>query len=216
MFASLLEFFTHDWNISLPNLYAAEWGVFAALKFKLTTKPSDVAFHFKRLMKALGTDPAMYLGATMYGYWQQSLTEEEIQRQERDSRVENQRKRKEEKKLEQLERGLRAAKLAANSSDRASIYSSDPIADNDTKLNGETQVIVLNEINEEIHSKTITMRRRQGIGDLFKMRRVGTQGKRSRSTDGLRSGNTLLIKDIDTVNEKGNGVKRIASSEFYR
>jgi hypothetical protein len=29
MFASLLEFFAHDWEISLKTLFAAEWGVFA-------------------------------------------------------------------------------------------------------------------------------------------------------------------------------------------
>jgi len=33
MFASLLEFFTEDWNLSLKHLYAAEWGVFAVSKF---------------------------------------------------------------------------------------------------------------------------------------------------------------------------------------
>lgn len=29
MFASLLEFFAHDWSLSLKTLFAAEWGVFA-------------------------------------------------------------------------------------------------------------------------------------------------------------------------------------------
>jgi hypothetical protein len=28
MFASLLEFFAHDWSLSLKNVFAAEWGVF--------------------------------------------------------------------------------------------------------------------------------------------------------------------------------------------
>jgi hypothetical protein len=31
MFASLLEFFAHDWEISLKTLFAAEWGVFAVM-----------------------------------------------------------------------------------------------------------------------------------------------------------------------------------------
>lgn len=29
MFASLLEFFAHDWHLSLKTLFVAEWGVFA-------------------------------------------------------------------------------------------------------------------------------------------------------------------------------------------
>jgi hypothetical protein len=53
MFASLLEVFTQEWEISLKHLYAAEWGVFAALQFRLHAKPSQVAFHFKRLLKSL-------------------------------------------------------------------------------------------------------------------------------------------------------------------
>lgn len=28
MFASLLEFFAHDWSLSLKTVFAAEWGVF--------------------------------------------------------------------------------------------------------------------------------------------------------------------------------------------
>lgn len=53
MFASLLEFFTQEWEISLKHLFQAEWGVFAALQFRLHAKPSQVAFHFKRLIKSL-------------------------------------------------------------------------------------------------------------------------------------------------------------------
>lgn len=33
MFASLLEFFTNEWNLNLQNLFAAEWGVFAVRLF---------------------------------------------------------------------------------------------------------------------------------------------------------------------------------------
>jgi hypothetical protein len=109
MFASLLTFFTQDWNISLKHLFAAEWGVFAALQFRLNAKPSHVAFHFKRLMKGLGRDPRRYLGVQMYGYWQQALVEEEIQRAEREERMEVRRKRKEKEKLRQLELELEAA-----------------------------------------------------------------------------------------------------------
>jgi hypothetical protein len=53
MFASLLEFFTQEWDISLKHLFAAEWGVFAALQFRLSAQPSQVSFHFKRLLKSL-------------------------------------------------------------------------------------------------------------------------------------------------------------------
>lgn len=53
MFSTLLEFFTQEWEISLKNLFSAEWGVFAALQFRLHAKPSQVAFHFKRLLKSL-------------------------------------------------------------------------------------------------------------------------------------------------------------------
>ena len=46
MFASLLEFFTQEWDISLKHLFKAEWGVFAALQFRLHAKPSQGAFLF--------------------------------------------------------------------------------------------------------------------------------------------------------------------------
>jgi hypothetical protein len=67
MFASLLEFFTQDWSLSIKHLFAAEWGVFAALQFRLHATPSQVAFHFKRLLKALDWSPVTYLGAEMFG-----------------------------------------------------------------------------------------------------------------------------------------------------
>jgi hypothetical protein len=98
LFASLFAFFTQDWNISLKHLFAAEWGVFAALQFRLSSKPSHVAFHFKLLMKSLG-----------YGFWQEALVEEEYHRQERLERRARQRRRQEDKKLRQLERELEAA-----------------------------------------------------------------------------------------------------------
>ena len=51
MYAALLEFFTQEWSLSLKHLFDAEWGVFAALGFSLHVSPSQVTFHFKRLMK---------------------------------------------------------------------------------------------------------------------------------------------------------------------
>lgn len=77
MFASLLEFFTQDWNLSLKHLYAAEWGVFAALRFSLHASPSQVAFHYKRLMKTLEWNPALYLGTEMFEQWQGAVATEE-------------------------------------------------------------------------------------------------------------------------------------------
>ena len=51
MFASLLEFFTQEWDISLKHLFKAEWGVFAALQFRLHAKPSQGAFIIFNLTK---------------------------------------------------------------------------------------------------------------------------------------------------------------------
>ena len=35
MFVSLLEFFTHDWSLSLKHVFAAEWGVFVVSTLKI-------------------------------------------------------------------------------------------------------------------------------------------------------------------------------------
>lgn len=104
-FESLFVFFTHDWELPLKKVFAAEWGVFAALGFKLHVKPSDVAFHFKRLMKSLEWSPLDYLGQEMYDFWQESITDEAARREERNKRKE-QRKRQREKKIIQLQREL--------------------------------------------------------------------------------------------------------------
>jgi hypothetical protein len=109
VFASLLEFFTQEWNLSLKHLFAAEWGVFAALQFRLHAKPSQVAFHFKSLLKAMDWNPRAYLGPQMYSYWIDSLSEEEFQRHEREERREARQEMKERKKIIQLQRELEAA-----------------------------------------------------------------------------------------------------------
>jgi hypothetical protein len=182
MFASLLEFFTQDWNLSLKHLFAAEWGVFAALQFRLKAKPSDVAFHYKRLMKTLGYDPRRYLGVEMYGSWQQALTEEEFRRQEWESRVENLRQRKEKKKLKQLQRELEAADRRENSvgtsigdesiGDEHKDKDDREIRGMDSDLLGEDKGIQ-------------PPRRRRGLGDILKNRLGGgtAPSKRSLSTD---------------------------------
>lgn len=99
MFASLLEFFTSDWNISLKNLFDGEFGVFAALGFSLHATPSQVAFHFRRLMKTLERNPLSYLGKEMYEQWQEALSEEEKRRKERERHKEARKNRKEERLL---------------------------------------------------------------------------------------------------------------------
>jgi hypothetical protein len=99
MYASLLEFFTQEWSLSLKHLFNAEFGVFAALGFDLHTTPSQVAFHFKRLMKTLEWNPHDYLGSTMYNQWQEALADEEERRIKRERRQETKRKRKQERLL---------------------------------------------------------------------------------------------------------------------
>ena len=99
IFASLLEFFTEDWSLSLKRLLDAEWGVFAALGFSLHATPSQVAFHFKRLMKTLEWNPSHYLGPVMWEQWQDALDEEERRKREKTRKEEIKRQRKEERLL---------------------------------------------------------------------------------------------------------------------
>lgn len=91
MFASLLEFFTQQWSLSLKHLFAAEFGVFAALSFDLHAQPSHVAFHFRRLMKTLEWNIPSYLGETMYRQWQEALEEEDERHEQRKIRREKRR-----------------------------------------------------------------------------------------------------------------------------
>ena len=113
IFASLLEFFTHEWELSLDDLFSAEWGVFVvsqlrvalrfhvlsifvkALGFSLNATPSQVTFHFRRLMKTLGWKTRSYLGSEMYDKWQLSLLEEENRRKDKEKRQEIRRNQKE-------------------------------------------------------------------------------------------------------------------------
>jgi len=99
IFASLLEFMTQDWSLSLKHLFSAEWGVFAALGFELHATPSQVSFHFRRLMKVLEWQALSYLGSDMYSQWQDCLLKEETRRQEREQRREIRRARNERKLL---------------------------------------------------------------------------------------------------------------------
>ena len=97
MFESLLLFFTQDWNLSLKHLFTVEWGVFAALNFSLDASPSQIAFHFKRLMKTLEWNVLNYLGSTMYNQWQDALADEEERRLKRERRRDASRKNNEDR-----------------------------------------------------------------------------------------------------------------------
>lgn len=99
MYASLLEFFTEEWTLAVKHLFDAEWGVFCALGFKLHVKPSQVSFHFKRILKSLQWNAQTYLGDEMYAQWQLALRDEERQNRERERRQERRRQFKEERLL---------------------------------------------------------------------------------------------------------------------
>lgn len=99
IFAALLEFFTHDWALSLKHLFSAEWGVFAALGFRLHASPSQVEFHFRRILKVLGWNGVAYIGPEMYEQWQDVVEAEVRRTQERESKREIRRKNKERKLL---------------------------------------------------------------------------------------------------------------------
>lgn len=101
----LFLFFTHDWELSLKKVFDIEWAVFAYLDFKLHASPSDVSFHFKRLMKFLGWSPLDYLDKHMYTYWQESLEEEAVRNYEKETRR-MRRQRQKERKILKLQREL--------------------------------------------------------------------------------------------------------------
>ena len=109
--ASLFVFFTHEWELTLKDIFSAEWGVFAALEFKLHVEPSHVTFHFKRLMKALERSPHEYLKSEMYNQWQDALANEASRKNERAERKEK-RRRQREKKLLKLQRELQEKETA--------------------------------------------------------------------------------------------------------
>ena len=121
IFESLVVLFTHDWSLSLKQLYAAEWIVFTALGFSLKAQPSDVAFHFRRLLRVLEWNPRSYLGAEMYGQWQASLLAESARNERRQARREAQVQRRE-RKLRKLQRKI--MQQTEDATGRASLRSS--------------------------------------------------------------------------------------------
>ena len=174
MFASLLTFFTQDWSLSIKHLFAAEWGVFAALQFRLHATPSQVAFHFKRLLKTLDWNPVTYLGDEMYLYWQQALAREEYLRQERKTRREVRHQKKEQEKIVHLKRELEAAKSREKGSNRNN---------SSGKVDGEpaVEVIAVLPVSSDIISPTKS-KKVSGIGGKLLNR---FSGKRAASTDKL-------------------------------
>lgn len=122
IFESLIVFFSHEWSISLKRLYAAEWVVFTSLGFSLTASPSQVAFHFKRLLKVLEWNPRSYLGDEMYRQWQESLIEEACRKERREARREARIKRNE-RKLIKLQRKLHLQQTEGVSHRRSSVSS---------------------------------------------------------------------------------------------
>jgi hypothetical protein len=131
----------------------------------------------------------------MYGYWQQALAEEELQRIELEKRVELRRKRREKKKLRQLERELEAANRRENSTRSAMSEGSDDHQElnrNEMEMNvnpaeGPRFAIVplktdgLDEEKRESRAPSAKRRgSRHGLGDIFKLP-LGS--KRSQSTE---------------------------------
>lgn len=123
IFDSLINFFTHDWSLSMKQIAAAEWIVFSALGFVLTAKPSEVAFHFKRLLSVLEWNPRSYLGLEMYKSWQESLLDEKIQTERRKARRERRIERNE-RRLLKLQRKLHMQQTSGKVMARHSTVSS--------------------------------------------------------------------------------------------
>lgn len=94
--------------------------------------PSQVAFHFKRLMKTLEWGQLAYLGSEMYNQWQDCLEEEALRREEREKRQEMRRDRQEGKllKLERMSnRRMDATESQVDKSNEMSFHALlDPLA----------------------------------------------------------------------------------------
>mmetsp|Transcript_19285 Transcript_19285/g.39891 ORF Transcript_19285/g.39891 Transcript_19285/m.39891 type:complete len:413 (-) Transcript_19285:787-2025(-) len=184
IFASLLEFFTEKWNLSLKHLFDAEWGVFAALGFSLHAKPSHVAFHFKRLMKQLQWNPRNYLAEKMYDQWQAALDNEEERRRDRELRHDRVRRRKE---VKLLNLGIEMENERRKAEERGA-KSSSPERESDHE-DGEGGAPSATEPNDAEKDKSP---RKSGMRLLnrFAMRRVGSQSRlyATTTTDQLGTG----------------------------
>eukprot|EP00980_Cylindrotheca_fusiformis_P015138 scaffold4183_cov137-Cylindrotheca_fusiformis.AAC.1 len=192
MFASLLEVFTQEWEISLKHLYAAEWGVFAALQFRLHAKPSQVAFHFKRLLKSLDWNPRTYLGSEMFNLWQAALAREEYLRQEHEVRIELRQQKKEQKQLMQLqleisrrEKSSLKSDSEGDETDRQTARQVSPARAANAE-SGDKESQVPSTLPPSGHSH-FSPRKTSRIS-LGLLNRFGAHGKRSHSSDKLSHG----------------------------
>ncbi len=160
-FASLLEFFTHEWSLSLKTLFAAEFGVFAALGFKLHATPSQVSFHFKRLAKTLEYSTRDYLGKEMYEQWQTALMEEAIRNDEKQQRHEERQRRKEEKLLE-LQHELQRRSIATHDNSPRDFGQKEA-------LEGSADPVVVSNADMNVN---ISPKKKSGLG-LLNLKRIG-------------------------------------------
>ena len=87
IFAAVLGWLATEWSLGPKELFAAEFGVFVALEFKLHATPTQVAFHFKILMDSLEKRPLAYLGPEMFVQWQNSLDAENRHRERKERRL---------------------------------------------------------------------------------------------------------------------------------
>jgi hypothetical protein len=102
--SKLLTFTGRDWNLQLETVFAAEWGVFVALGFKLHATPLQINFHFLRLMKVLELQPVDYLCEVQYNNWQESLRVDAIRREKKAQWKEAAREKKEREIIRELKR----------------------------------------------------------------------------------------------------------------
>jgi hypothetical protein len=177
MFASLLEFFTQEWSLSLKHLFDAEWGVFAALGFSLHVSPSQVTFHFKRLMKTLEWSALDYLGSEMYAQWQEALSSEEKRRHERERRRDIAQLRKEEQLLNlHLEMENKAMRRETESGDPSGNASDDDHS-RDASSKGEDTPPTIGPAGEKKTTKRGTMKLLYSLHRFSRpIRRSNSQG----------------------------------------
>jgi len=213
VFASILEFFTHDWGLSLKTLFAAEFGVFAALNFKLHATPSQVAFHFKRMMKILDWSPIDYLGKSMYEQWQECLVDEKIRKDAKEQRLE-QRQQRSEKKLLQLQHKLKMIEEAHGNQHQQAIYDR-VINDSDEDLSKQSLP------NANQRTSKISLKKKPGL-KIFN--RIGLKKSSnnlvtlvSPSKNSIDGGNDGVknSKFASTIGVQDNTVKRSVSTPNF-
>lgn len=241
VFAGLLEFFTNEWSLSLKTLFAAEFGVFAALNFSLHATPSQVAFHFKRLMKTLEYSSIDYLGPYMYEQWQQCLLDEKVKYDEKERRRIDRQKRKDEKLLK-LQQELQIMEVGSDGL-LESIYTQVDEDDDTTDMRNETveentqlstlpskqkglndSTEISNETLEE-NTQLVTLPKKQKGRNI--LNRIGLVRKSSNSLNYLvsspiqvqksRNGDGVIVKDsFDSMSTREQEMRRIKSTPNFK